>query len=332
MHPTLSAGRRPVTPPRTPAGRRGAGLALAALCVLTAGGADGGGTPSFDYDALAAPAARLGRVAGAWFHSTPPADRVTWGGLVASAGLALGVLLERSVRLRRRRVVPPEFGPRFLERLASGKLDRGKALDYCELHPSPASRVALAAVRRWGRPSADLERATTLAQRVEVERLGRNVGTLRRVAALAPLVGLLGTLAAASRALLALGGDGPVTAAAWGPAVGAALTPLTAGVALAVLALVAYDGLAGRAEALAGDLERVAAETIDAISLSLPPETRPAPAPNPPAVQVPVNRTPHQVRIDLPNPPPRVAAPAPPPRVINPTTTTSTADLEDDFD
>ena len=32
--------------------------------------------------------------------------------------------------------------------LQDGKLDRGKALDLCELNPSPASRVSLAAVRR----------------------------------------------------------------------------------------------------------------------------------------------------------------------------------------
>ena len=37
-----------------------------------------------------------------------------------------------------------------------------------------------------------------------------------------------------------------------GPALAAALTPLTAGVALAILALVAYDGLTGRVETLAG--------------------------------------------------------------------------------
>ena len=121
--------------------------------------------------------------------------------MMASAGLALGVLLERLVRLQKHKIVPPDFTARFLDRLHEGKLDCGQALDHCELNPSPAARVALAAVRRWGRPPADLERAVALAHRVESERLRRNVGTLRRIAAITPLLGLLGTLFAVGRAL-----------------------------------------------------------------------------------------------------------------------------------
>ena len=146
-------------------------------------------------------ARRIGRRLAAWYVHTPPADRVTWGGMTACAGLGLGVLLERLARLRKHRIIPPEFTARFLDRLHEGKLDCGEALDHCERNPSPAARVALAAVRRWGRPAADLERAVALAHRVESERLRRNVGTLRRIAVLTPLLGLLGTLFALGRAL-----------------------------------------------------------------------------------------------------------------------------------
>jgi biopolymer transport protein ExbB len=202
----------------------------------------------------------------AWYMRTPPAHRVTWGGMTACAGLGLLVLLERLVVLRRRKIVPVSFTARFLDRLHDGKLDCGQALDHCELNPSPAARVALAAVRRWGRPAADLERAVALAHRVETERLRRNVGTLRRIAALAPLLGLLGTLFALGRSLE---GSADVSSA-WGPALAAALTPLSTGVVIATLALVAYDGLVTRIEKLAGDLDRLGAETIDAIALAAP--------------------------------------------------------------
>ena len=87
------------------------------------------------------------------------------------------------------------------------------------------------------------------------------------------MLGLLGTLLSAGRRPDGPGGLGP--GSAWGPAVAAALGPLTAGVALAILALVAYDGLAGRVEALANDLDRLGAETVDAIALTLSPEPRP---------------------------------------------------------
>jgi biopolymer transport protein ExbB len=231
-------------------------------------------------------ARRIGRRLAAWYIQTPPADRVTWGGMTACAGLGVGVLLERLARLRRRRVVPADFTARFLDRLHEGKLDCGQALDHCERNPSPAARVALAAVRRWGRPPADLERAVAMAHQVESEQLRRNVGTLRRIAVLAPLLGLLGTLFALGRALegvptvappgLSLTASAPVatnmggSSIAWGPLIAAALTPLSAGLIVATLALVAYDGLLTRIEKLAGSLDRLGAETIDAIALTAP--------------------------------------------------------------
>lgn len=206
---------------------------------------------------------QAGRRFVAWYRATPPVERITWGGLAVSALMGLVITLDRSIRLRRSRTIPTAFVERFQRRLSEGLLERGKGLDYCELNPSPAARVALAAIKRWGRPVTDLERAVSLARQIEADRLRRHVGTLRRIAALAPLIGLLGTLTGASRALAAL-----PPGAAWGPVVAEALAPLTAGVALAILALVAYDGLAGRVESLAHDLDRLGAETIDAIALA----------------------------------------------------------------
>lgn len=266
--------------------RAAAGLALATL--VLAGGADGGASGNPDLEALLAQARAAGARALVWYQQTPPLDRVTWGGLAASAVLGLWVLLERSARLRSHKIIPRDFSSRFLERLQDGRLDSGKALDFCEVNRSPAARVALSAVRRWGRPVSDQERAVALAQRIESDRLRRNVATLRRVAALAPLVGLLGTLFAASRALATAGG-------AWGHSLATALTPLTAGVAIAILALIAYDGLMGRIETLAGALDRLGAETVDAIAMTRQTESRPS---DPRHTIGGLIRTPHQIRID----------------------------------
>jgi biopolymer transport protein ExbB len=132
------------------------------------------------------------------------------------------------------------------------------------------------------------------------------VGTLRRIAILTPLLGLLGTLFALGRALEGVPTMAPpgmnLTASVpiatnitgssipWGPLLAAALTPLSAGLILATLALVAYDGLLTRIEKVAGSLDRLGAETIDAIALSAPVSS--------PAITLSLNptqpRTPHQ--------------------------------------
>lgn len=315
MDRTMSARRR----------RWGAAIAPAVLLAVVAlAGADGNPLAGLDLDNLSQQATNYARAAAAWYEKTPPADRITWGGLVAAAGLALSVMLERLVRLRGGRILPSEFTARFIDRLQDGELGRGKALDYCELNPSPASRVALAAVKRWGRPVTDLERAVSLAHRVEADRLRRNVGTLRRVAALTPLLGLLGTLFSISRSLSTL-----APGAAWGPAIATALWPLTAGVAVATLCLVAYDGLVGKVEQLVGALDRVGAETVDAIALALPHDAPVRPVSSPAAVPPEPHRpaappsgparTPHQVRLEVPKPRTGPVSRAP-------------IDLDDDFD
>jgi hypothetical protein len=56
----------------------------------------------------------------------------------------------------------------------------------------------------------------------------------------------------------------------WGPAFAATLTPLSAGIVIATLSLIAYDALLIRIEKLAGGLDRLGAETIDAIAMAAP--------------------------------------------------------------
>lgn len=243
----------------------------------------------------------------AWYRSTPPMDRITWGGLIACGFLGLLTAIERTWRVRKSRVIPKAFRERFHTRLIEGELDWGKGLDYCELNPSPAARVALAAIKRWGRPAPDLDRAVALARQAETDRLRRHVGTLRRVAALAPLLGLLGTLQQAGQALASL-----TVGEAWGPPLAASLVPLTTGVGLAILALVAYDGLMGRVETIAGELDRIGAELVDVIALAA---VAPAPPVSPsPRVDRPLvsdtsgphrvepsgpTRSPHPIRVDV---------------------------------
>jgi biopolymer transport protein ExbB len=250
-------------------------LAVAALLLLVVGAGSPSAKPAAesnlaDWEVVVS---RLEIRAKSWFATTPALARVGWAGVMACAVLGSTALVGRLVRTRPSAVIPKAFVGRFQRRLDAGELDAGKALDYCEVNPSPAARVALAAVRRWGKPVLDQERAVSLAVRVESERLRQNLGTLRRVAAMAPLVGLLGTLGDLQARLAAVA---PGTA--WGPAVASALGPLTAAVALAIVALVAFDGLTARVEGLVERLDRIGAETIDGMTQAMTAATPPVAA------------------------------------------------------
>ena len=263
-------------------------LALGLMAVAIAGGAEIR-HPAIDW---AEKQARLvARKAEDWYRTTPPVERVTWSGLAICACGASLVSIERCSRLRQGKIVPRAYLQKFHSRLIAGRIDRAKSADYCELNPSPAARVVLGAIKRWGQSIAEMERGVSLAKQVEIVGLRRHIGTLWRIAALSPLIGLLGSLQLASRALA-------TTGLAGSPALGASLAPLTAGVALAILCLVAYDGLSTRIEGLIAGLDRLGAEAVDAISAAVV-----TPAANPRKIRLGTAnslRAAHSTRADIP--------------------------------
>src|SRR5690349_4470966 len=101
--PGTSRVEKDLTPmPRLLTARRRMALIAAGLALLAeapALGADAppadGGSPTLDL--IQRQADRAGRIARAWYDRTPPAERVTWGGLIAGAALGLGVAAERSL-------------------------------------------------------------------------------------------------------------------------------------------------------------------------------------------------------------------------------------------
>ena len=129
---------------------RPVGPVLALAFVVLAAGADRPSNLEKATEVASTQAGKISRVAIHWYEKTPPAERVTWGGLAACAILGLSVLGERSLRLKHGKVLPVRFVDRFFDRLRDGQLDRTKGIDLCEVNPSPASRIALAALRRWG--------------------------------------------------------------------------------------------------------------------------------------------------------------------------------------
>ncbi|MFM7316579.1 MAG: MotA/TolQ/ExbB proton channel family protein [bacterium] len=203
------------------------------------------------------------------YGKTPWTDRVAWGALGAAGLLALLTIFERAWSLRNRRVLPRKFISRLEDRLEGGRLDRSKLTDLCEMHNCSAARVAGAVASRWGRPTADLERALNLAVRVESEDLMRNIPTLRRVAVLAPMLGLLGSLMMIGRLLQTH--DAQLVEETWTSILAQGLLPLTGGVLIAVLSLISYDGLSIKVAKYTSRLEKLGSRLLDQIAIATPP-------------------------------------------------------------
>lgn len=103
--------------------------------------------------------------------------------------------IERMIGLRRDRILPEALvsglgqlgGPQ-------GGFDPRKAYKLCQQYPSAAATVVRAMLLKVGRPHSEVEHAVAEASEREANRLYSNVRWLILAAAVAPLLGLLGTV------------------------------------------------------------------------------------------------------------------------------------------
>lgn len=207
--------------------------------------------------------------------------------------VAVGYALERLVALRRARVIPHDFVNRFLERLATGKLDRDRAAELCRANDSAAARVFALIVSYWGQPAATIRQAIGYDAAGEVTDLKRNIRVLNGTATLAPLLGLLGTVIGMIQSFDALGGRvGPAKGESLAQGISLALVSTALGLAIAIVSVAAYYFLLNRVDVLVRELDDQARQVIDLVSSEAIrpalPDRRPTPglaAPTEPARQ-----------------------------------------------
>ncbi|QEH36914.1 colicin uptake protein TolQ [Aquisphaera giovannonii] len=206
--------------------------------------------------------------------------------LAACSIFTVGVALERLLALRRKRVVPPEFANRLVERLEAGKLDRERALELCRANESPASRAFASALKSWGLPGSAIRQNVSFDAAGEVIEMKRNLRLLSGMATLGPLLGLLGTVVGIIQSFDALGGRmGPSRGEALAQGISLALVATAFGLCIAIFAVVLYYFLLNRVDVLVRELDDRTRQVIDLISAeSLRPggmERRHAPLPPP---------------------------------------------------
>ena len=197
------------------------------------------------------------------------------GPLMIPIGLCSFVLLvfafERSISLRRGRVVPRPFVRRFLQQLGDGQLDRDTALELCERNHSPAAEIFAAAVRKWGRPSVEVEQAIIDAGERVTNHLRKHLRVLNGVSTVSPLLGLLGTVLGMIRAFNAI-----ATADAMGKpellasGISQALITTAAGLSVAIPALIAYLYFSGRVDQLIMTLDALGQKAVALIAGDAP--------------------------------------------------------------
>jgi biopolymer transport protein ExbB len=187
--------------------------------------------------------------------------------IVACSFVLLLVVFERTVSLRRSRVVPRMFAERFLLQISEGALDRQEALERCLDDDSQVANVFAAAVRKWGKPAVEVEQAVIDEGERASNHMRRFLRVINGVATVCPLMGLLGTVwgmmqsfevissgSAMGRAELLAGG------------ISGALISTAAGLSVAIPALILYLWFVGRVDSLVTEIDRCGQELVNLIS------------------------------------------------------------------
>lgn len=141
-----------------------------------------------------------------------------------------------------------------------------EALTVCEETPGPVASVVKAGLLNCERAEDDLRAAMREAALVEIPLLERRIGTLGAIAKVAPLVGLLGTVVAILQGFnLMQATDSYADAAQFSGVVAKALITTATGLAISIMAYLAYHFLHGRVRALIHDMEWVANDMLQFI-------------------------------------------------------------------
>ncbi len=180
--------------------------------------------------------------------------------IVAMSLLVVTFGVERSLALRRRKILPPEL-VKALGRAAEqpGGFDPRRAYKLCQEFPSTAATVMRAMLLKLGRPHIELERAGSEAEQREAGRLYANVRWLGLAAAVAPLMGLLGTVWGMINAFFATANlpTGANKAEALAQGIYVALVTTFAGLAVAIPAAVLAHMFEGRIQKLFRELDEM---------------------------------------------------------------------------
>ena len=195
--------------------------------------------------------------------------------IILLAVLALAIILERFWTLRRREVLPPGLGEEVRE------WARGRALDPKHIdvlrRNSPLGELLAAGLDVRHRPREIIKERIEDVGRHVAHRLEKFLNTLGTIAAVTPLLGLLGTVFGMIQMFLDIltAGVGDANRLAGG--IGQALISTAAGLCVAIPAVMFHRYLRGRVTGYIIDMEKQATALLDALDEGASPPPAKAP-------------------------------------------------------
>ena len=173
--------------------------------------------------------------------------------LLACSLAAFAIIIDRTVNMRHNRFMPPVVTTRIETLVESGAI--GRAMTACRETPGVFPNIILAALDsyRFGREVT--RESIEAAGRREIPRVSRYLAALNTIAAVAPLLGLLGTVLGMIRVFKVVAATGLGQASSLSGGISMALITTAFGLMVAIPSLVMYNVFSKRAEGIILDIE-----------------------------------------------------------------------------
>jgi len=194
-------------------------------------------------------------------------DLLAKGGLVMIPILFLSILtvylfVERLLSLRKAQSNPEKLTQAVGDYVRSGDLTG--AVGYCRAQDSPASRIIQRGLERVGRPISEIKEAVQTAGKHEAYMLEKRMDMIASAAAIAPMLGFLGTVTGLIQAFQQIQRlQGSVNPSMLAAGIWEALVTTAFGLGVGIMALFAYNFLINRINRTINDLERASTDFID---------------------------------------------------------------------
>ena len=183
--------------------------------------------------------------------------------ILGASIIAVAVFLERLFALRAERVVPEVFIETMQRHLEASDIQRAEQL--CRENRSPLSHVVESAIQRRHLGRAASKEAMQERGELAVGRLQGGANVLATVAAIAPLLGLLGTVTGMIKVFRDVAGVDNPDIALLARGIWEALITTGFGLTVAIPAFIAYRLIESRIDRFALMLEESSLEALNAL-------------------------------------------------------------------
>ncbi|MGD0350030.1 MAG: MotA/TolQ/ExbB proton channel family protein [Verrucomicrobiota bacterium] len=180
--------------------------------------------------------------------------------LGATSVVGLAFVVERAWTLRWQKVVPPEITASLAS--CKSRADVETLCRVCEQKPSPLGRLLLLASDHLNWPKDENVDALQTAARHEIVRLERGLVVLEIIVGIAPLLGLVGTIAGMMMLFGKLGQTGLNDAAVLAKGIALILNATLIGLLIAIPSLIFWSYFSKKVEVFAVEMEALCDEFI----------------------------------------------------------------------